>query len=427
MRWMKRIGKAGLAASALLLALLPAGTGQAAAVLTEVPYAMDSSNQAGWWSPLATYGTGNEYAYMAYNAPGSTPGTHKVYIARRDGAGAWSNIPVMNGTNVAEYIDDIGHNQPSIARDGSGRFHVFASMHDNPWRYFRSDTVGGPPQNHSADLPDAGMGITYPVVKTAPNGDLYLLVRGDQDPQGRRNGVLYHWNNASSAWSKVAVVASALNRAVYPNDLAFDASGDLHILFEWSHFPSSVLRHELSYLKYSPATGVFSKADGTPVSVPVTPATADKVQPLTGSEGYVNSSPDPGGPGVQSAKLTVDGTGSPLVAYRYREEGSSLFSVKYAAFNGGSGWVRQTVADTVQTKAAIDVTWTGSQARVYYATASGTDRAFMAVNTGASGWSAVSLAPGKPIERLAVERNAKGVDILYLVDITNLKLYYGRN
>ena len=51
----------------------------------------------------------------------------------------------MNGAAQAEYTDDVGHNQPSIARDGSGRLHVFASMHNNAWRYFRSDTVGGAP------------------------------------------------------------------------------------------------------------------------------------------------------------------------------------------------------------------------------------------------------------------------------------------
>ncbi|MBB3126622.1 hypothetical protein FHS19_001276 [Paenibacillus rhizosphaerae] len=64
--------------------------------------------------------------------------------------------------------------------------------------------------------------------------------------------------------------------------------------------------------------------------------------------------------------------------------------------------------------------------RVYYAKSSGTDRAFMAVPSG-GGWSQTSIAPGKPIERLSVERNDNGVDILYLVDVTNRKLYYGRN
>lgn len=402
----------------------PAG-GSGGALLTEVPYAIDSSNQAGWWSPLDTYGTGLEYAYMAYNAPGSTSGTHKVYIARRDGTGAWSNIPVMNGSAVAEYTDDVGHNQPSIARDGSGRFHVFASMHDNTWRYFRSDTAGGAPQNHSADMPDQTMLVSYPIVKTAPNGDLYLFVRAAQDAAGKRNGVLLRWDNAASTWSQIGMIASTLNRSVYPDDLAFDANGDLHIIFEWAQFAASALRHQLSYLKYSPATGTFSKADGTVVSTPVSLTTADIVQPMSTGEAYVQSGNDPGGPGVQSAKLTIDAANRPVIAYRYREAGSNTFAVKQAT-RSGSGWSLQTVYDASETTAAIDVTWTGTQSRVYYATADGDDRVYMAVQ-GAAGWTSTSIAPGKPIERLAVERNANGVDILYLVDIMNLKLYYGRN
>ena len=40
---------------------------------------------------------------------------------------------------------------------------------------------------------------------------------------------------------------------------------------------------------------------------------------------------------------------------------------------------------------------------------------------------AAAVAPGIPVERFAVERTTAGVDVLYLVDLTNLRLYYGRN
>ncbi|MFP4976584.1 BNR-4 repeat-containing protein [Paenibacillus sp. CN-4] len=423
----KKGWKFGIAVLALLT-MLPAGIGSAAPVLEEVPFPMDSSNQAGWWSPLDTYGLGYEYAYLAYNSPGKIAGKHTVSIARRDHAGAWTRLPLMDGAVPAEYDDDLGHNQPSIARDGSGRFHVFASMHSNSWRYFRSDTVGGIPQNHSDELP-AGMKLTYPIVKTAPNGDVYLFVRADKDPAGKREGLLFRWDNAGSSWSQIGVIVSGLNRSVYPDDLVFDSNGDLHLVFEWAHFAASALRHELSYLKYSPSTGKFYKADGSEVSTPVTLAAADVVQPLAPSEVYVWSGSDPGGPGVQSAKLTLDSQNRPVIAYRYREEGGTDFTVKQATYGAG-GWELQTVFDAAPTRAAIDVTWAGTGARIYYVKTSGTDRAFVAVNTGGGGgggWTETSIAPGLPIERLAVERSPKGIDILYLVDVPNVKLYYGRN
>lgn len=394
-----------------------------AATLTQVPYAMDSSNQAGWWSPLETYVGGNQYAYLAFNEPGSSAGTHKVAIARRDGSGSWTRLPCMNGASQPEFTDDIGHNQPSVARDGSGRFHVFASMHNNhPWRYFRSDTPGGNPQWHSGDLPDQNIGVTYPVVTTAPNGDVYVMAR--LDGASARSGRLYRWNNGASTWSLVEKFAESANRSVYPDDLQFDANGNLHILWEWGVYPSSGFRHELSYLKYSPATDSFSDHTGAAVVTPVTLATADIIQPLSSGEIYGGDTDT--GPAVQSAKLTLDGT-SPKVAYRYRSPTSGgIFTVNYAWISGGA-WAREIVYAASQTRAAIDITWHPTDLkRIYYATTTGTDRVYMATKPGAT-WTATSLAPGIPIERLAVERDTSGVDVLYLVDITNTRLYYGRN
>lgn len=411
MRTVLRIGVATLAA----LILLPANPTAAVAALTQVPYPIDSSNQAAWWSPLETFVAGNQYAYLAFNEPGSTAGTHKVAIARRDGSGNWSKLPVMNGAVQAEYVDDIGHNQPSMARDGNGRFHVFASMHNNSWRYFRSDTVGGNPQNHSADLPDQGVGVTYPVLTSAPNGDLYLIAR--LDGSGARSGRLYRWNNAASTWTRIAVFAQSANRAVYPDDLQFDSAGNLHLLWEWGLYPATAFRHELSYLKYSPSSGSFVDSTGAAETIPVSTATADIIQPLGPGESYGGN--DSTGPSVQSAKLTLDGV-TPQVAYRYRNP--TIFEVKFATPAGGS-WAREIVHNASQTTAAIDIT---AGKRVYYTVDSGADRAFVAVKVGST-WSPTSVAPGLPISRLAVERDATGIDVLYLVDLTNSRLYYGRN
>lgn len=403
-------------------ALLATPSAAHAADLSEVPYTMDSSNQAGWWTPLETYVGGHEYAYMAFNEPGSTPGTHKVAIARRDGAGNWSKIPVLNGSSQAEYTDDIGHRQPSMARDGNGYFHVFASMHNNSWRYFRSDTVGGPPHNHSADLPDRGAGITYPVVTTAPNGDVWVAVRVGDNSGSYRSGRLYRWNVATQEWTREAIFAQAPNRSVYPDDIHVDPQGNVHLLFEWSVYPSSGYRHELSYLKYIPSTGAFVDASGVSVAVPATPATADVIQPLEGDESY----DDTGGPAVQSAKMTLNGT-SPKVAYRYRSPQSGAnFEVRYAWVSGGN-WSREVAYAGGQTRPAIDITWDPAEyKRIYFAVTSGTDRAYVTRKSGGA-WLTESLAPGVPVERLSVERNANGVDVLYLVDVTNHKLLYGRN
>ncbi|GAA2094659.1 hypothetical protein GCM10009801_62950 [Streptomyces albiaxialis] len=419
---------APLLALALLAPLAGTASAQAADPATSVvPYPIDSSNQAGWWSPVATYKGAGTYTYFAFNEPAADEGRHRVAVARRAPSGEWSKLPVRQGDGKqAEYADDVGHNQPSVARDGSGRLHVFASMHNDTWRYFRSAAPGsgpGEPVNHAADMPDQGKGITYPVVTTAPNGDLYLAARVDTSGSARHGG-LYHWDDSASKWSKVADFAGAADRSVYPDDIQVDANGRVHLLFEWASYPASVHRHQLSYLRYDPADGTFRDSAGTREQAPVTPATADTVQPATEGERWT-SDPAYTGPAVQSAKLALDGSG-PKVAYRYRHAGSEgRFDVRYGYLRDGR-WARQTVHAGSQTRAALGITWDEQDGKhVYFAKSAGTDRAYAATESGGE-WAAASVAPGVPVERLAVRRDADGGDVLYLVDIEGRRLHYAR-
>ncbi|MFI8437952.1 BNR-4 repeat-containing protein [Streptomyces sp. NPDC079020] len=398
-------------------------TAAAATVLEKVPYAMDSSNQAAWWTPVATYKGRGQYTYFAFNEPGSTAATHRPAIARRDPDGVWSLLPLRDRSGArAEFADDNGHNQPSVARDGSGRLHVFASMHADAWRYFRTEAPGGDVTDHAAELPDQGQGITYPIVATAPNGDLYLAARvgagSDQRP-----GKLYRWDNAAARWSVVATFAGALNRSVYPDDLTVDSEGRVHLLYEWAKAPATGFRHKLSYLRYDPATGGFADSAGAALTVPVTPDTSDVIQQLTaGEEWSIDNAYT--GPAVQSAKLTLDGS-VPKVAYRYRSADSGGNFRVYYSYPSGSDWVGKTVYAGGQTAAALGITWDETDTkRIYYVTASGTDRVFAATQSADGAWSAQSAAPGVSADRLAVRRDSDGNDVLYLPDTAHNSLYY---
>ncbi|WP_219930226.1 S-layer homology domain-containing protein, partial [Paenibacillus agaridevorans] len=124
-------------------------------------------------------------------------------------------------------------------------------------------------------------------------------------------------------------------------------------------------------------------------------------------------------------KLVLDDNNRPLVAYRYKTAANpDIFEVKLARFDEEE-WVKETVYASEDTKAAIDITSHGTEIRVYYATAAGADRARVSILADGE-WHHDVLAPGIPIERLSVESSSLGSDILYLVDITNKRLYYGR-
>jgi putative BNR repeat neuraminidase len=408
-----------LALIGLLAACMPVGAEQ-------VPYRMDASNQAGWWKPIDEFG-GNVYvAYDAWGRSGAATDTHTVYVARRDSSGAWVRgyLPAADG-GPATFPDDIGHNQPTIALDGDGYIHVFASMHNSGWRYYRSSRPGDPTSmvNRSSEMPDQGGRFTYPNGLRTPNGDIYLIIRNF--PVGR----FYRWNNTSNTWSAVATFANEPNYVVYPDDVTTDASGNVHIAWEWSYGGAGGLRHLGSEMRYEPATGRFFDAAGRQLTTPVGINSTAVYQPLEPGERSTDRSSDINPPGFQSAKLAIDpATGYPMAVYRMRLTNGGRFQVRYAAWDG-TAWRRQTVyAGKYTTYAAIDVTIHGGQPRVYYAKTGvpNGNQAFASVRQPDGRWvEDPPLLPGALVERLAVVQRG-AVDWVYLSAPAEMKLYLDR-
>lgn len=375
--------------------------------------------------------------YFTYNRPGPTDGEHRVNVAKRSSGGSWTTGCLKNSSGACTaYWDDVGHNQPSIGVDGDGFVHAFVSMHNDAWRYYRSGSPGGVSDmvDRSSEMPDGGDRYTYPVLERAPNGDLYLLIRACPPGSDSTYGRLYRWNDATDAWSRVATFAYQGGYSVYPDDLQADANGDLHILYEWHLAPAGPTRHLGSYLRYSPSTGKFYKADGSAVAVPASTGTGDVYQPFEGAEGWTPDG-DNTSAGLQGAKLAVYPTGGgykPSVAYGYREADGGFYKVRRARWDG-SGWAKETVyGGKYDTYAAVDTTHDGSVARVYYAKKNtlGGDQAHAATKTPSSGWSETSILPSKKVERLSVAMRFDGTDVLYLaapmaVSSTTGELYFG--
>ncbi|MFC4852276.1 BNR-4 repeat-containing protein [Actinophytocola glycyrrhizae] len=406
-----------LACLALLLVL------PATAAAEQVPYRVDASNQAGWWRPLDELNGSLYVAYNAWGGPGPTNGgagdTHTVYIGRKAPDGTWTRGCLKAGGGAcAVYPDDIGHKQPSIAVDGDGYIHAFVAMHGDNWIYYRSAAPGDVTTmvNRSADLPDQGDQYTYPNLTRVDNGDVYLVIRAY--PEGR----LYRWDNAANRWTRTAVFARSPGYVAYPDDVAGDGNGNLHISWEWAYGGTNPLRHLGSYLRYDISTGRFHNAAGTVVTTPATVTSPVVYQPVEGTEDQTDRDDATRPPGVQSAKLALAG-GKPVVAYRYRTVHGGRWHVRVAQWTG-TAWQRSTVyAGAYDTHAAIDVTAWGGGLRVYYAkkaTASG-DQAFAASPSG-SAWTETALLPGVDTQRLAVIRRA-GTDHLYLTAPTDHQLH----
>jgi hypothetical protein len=395
-----------------------------------VPYRMDASNQAGWWHPIDTRGGSTYVAYNGWggSGQGGADDTHRVYVARRDRSGRWRRgcLPGRNG-GCAVFRDDIGHNQPTLVLDGDGYIHVFASMHHNNWRYFRSARPADPTTmvERSAQMPDQGGRYTYPTAARTPNGDVYVAIRS------LPTGKLYRWDDAANRWSTVATFAAEDGYAVYPDDIVSDSAGNVHLAWEWAYGGTNGLRHLGSYMRYEPRVGRFFDAAGRRVAAPAGIDSSTVYQPLEGAERSTDRGSPADPPGLQSAKLALDpDTGRPVVAYRFRPAWGGLFEVRLAEWRGADagGWVRQPVyRGRYNTYAAVDVTVRGGVARVYYAKSGvpNQDQAFLATRRPASGWTETSLASGTPVERLSVVQ-AGGVDQLYLAAPGTHRLSVGR-
>ncbi|KAH8168526.1 BNR repeat-containing family member domain-containing protein [Sarocladium implicatum] len=398
--------------------------------LKTISTATDNSNQAAWWSPLDEAGGYTWLGYVRNPASGSKA-NNNIMITRVDistGAIVRDCVRATSSSECTLFSDDLGHNQPSLAVDGDGFVHVFTSMHNNVWRYFRSQEPYSSTTlvNESGDMPDGDVLITYPVIKRDAAGDLWLMVRGEAPGDtSARGGYLYHYQTKAKTWTRIARWAYRTGFAVYPDDIQFSSDGDVHLQWEWSKYPSSVGRHEGSYIRYRPSTGKFTSITGQEVSVPVTQSTPNLVfQPLTSGEIYQNVNSDP--PILQSAKMALyeDSAGTVHVqhAYRFQNETSGPWQIRRARSTGTSSspWAREIVQPSPDTTAALGITHDGTTVRIYYCRKSGS--AWVLEKDGSAAWSNTELAAvkGKKVERLQAIMRSDGTDVLYLAAPTNV-------
>lgn len=391
--------------------------------MTELPFAVDTSNQAAWWSPVDVF---DGVTYFAFDAPASTASRHEVHIAAQGPDGVWTSGCLRDAAgSCATFLDDNGHNQPSIVVDGAGTIHAFVSMHHEQWNYFRSTTPGDVDSlvDVTNEMPDLDATITYPVTARGPEGEAWVLVRSGADAQGRRDGVLYRYAPSVGQWEREVVVGAATGASFYPDDVEVDEKGRVHLLWEWGPFPAGPARHVGSYAVYDPATGGFADAAGDAAAAPLTPLSGGATVwlPLEAGEALGSTTPS-----LQSAKLAVRANTLAGVAYRRTAEDGSAYDIRHAMWDG-SRWTHETLVDVSglgsgsSTVAAIDMTSFGARTRVYGVIGvqvCGVLRSqvvMLEAVEGRDGW-AVSAIGGDVVgqQRLRAAVDGDGADVLYI-------------
>lgn len=415
-----------------------------APVFTLMPVKVKNTNQAGWWTPFCLDYAGSQYFAFVADSNNGTANKHNIGILRRDANGDTQLGYLRNRDGRrAEFADDSGHNQPSMAIDPDGNIFVITSMHGDYWNYYRSATPRDVASLAYAaeEMPDTVFNFTYPVLTTGSNGDVYLMVRGGASPNGfDRAGIIYRRDRARATWERLLIIANEANNSFYPDDLRVDTANNVHILWEWGPWMAGVLRHKGSYL-VADASGAITSISGRSMQTPVAVADdGDHVyHPLEDGEEFVSNDSAQVGTmaGIQTARLIYNAGTIYGVIYRhrpFRDEAQAAYggyNVNIATFKNGA-WTRETILDLnlgeISTTPALGASVYGTEKRLYISllnTAPAPDVSVlvMARTAAAGGWEFIKLGPTlNGTLRFSVVPTTAG-DLIYVTAPAAAQLY----
>lgn len=393
------------------------------------------SNQAGWWHPLDSF-MGAEYYGLCKEF--GTAGRHRVEVVKRAEDGSLTRgLCILRSGAVAEFDNDVGHNQPSLVVDGSGYIHVLTSMHGNLLRYFRSVRPHDVTDMAEASwsFPDVDWIYTYPTATRDPNGDVYFMMRaGVRSTLGINNklpGVIYKYALITKSWSRFAIAAETIPRSVYPDDMSAQADG-LHVIFQWAPYPAAAVRHVGEYGVIG-TDGLMRTIDGVQLNMPIT----------QGQAAYKTLQPgeNPGSGtglamGIQSAKFAFNGGNLSHIAYRFRTEDDpdGTYFTKFRVFSAtwnGSAWVEEQIAyvppEKGNTSAALAATVQGGKRRVYfsveYSSSGNAVAVIVLAESVGSGWVYSILGNSAPTLLRLGTAPGNGGDVLYVSAPYDARVY----
>lgn len=321
-------------AASLLAALLLSGTARAA----EKDYFTADASQESILSEMAIHPASvqvGSVTYIAYQGRGFDP-----YVAGYDGAtGRWTG-PVRVGTNKLA-LD--AHGAPAIWADASGRLHVMYGSHFTAM----SCAIATDPRSISSwiDVPGPSGNGTYPQPVKLPGKLLLFYRQGGSDYFG---WVFRVSHDGGSTWDDgYSTVLAGGTTGWYAH---FDpgAGGIVHCAFtryDAGATDTFLGRRNVYYIWRDPA-GIWRNLAGSPVTMPVTQASADvECGVFWSGEHVVNEV-------VVKDDPAATATPSPLIQFLTGVgRGDGAYSWEFARRSSGTTW---SLADITSTDHSFD-------------------------------------------------------------------------
>ena len=219
------------------------------------------------------------------------------------------------------------HNYVTMAVDSAGQIHVSGNMHCQPLVYFRTPVwphLQFPPgPGHGGPQRDA---MHLPPLPSRSPGRVDLHVPGW--PKRQRRSILQRVRppNPDLAVPMESPLFSGGGKMnAYFVGPEQDKSGVFHICWVWRNTPDCATNHDLCYAR-SQDLARWEMSDGRPLSLPITLATAELVDPVPPGGGMING----------NTKLGFDTEGRPVIGYhKFDSQGKTQL---YNARREDGGW-----------------------------------------------------------------------------------------
>ncbi|MFB6121304.1 MAG: BNR repeat-containing protein [Halobacteriaceae archaeon] len=235
-------------------------------------------------------------------------------------------------TELPERVPWDSHNDLALAVDAAGHLHLSGNMHVDPLTYFHTTDPLDPT---TFERVESLVGrdedrVTYPRFLDGPDG-LVFMYRDGSSGDGRR---LLNAYDPDDGWRRLLDVPLLDGRDganAYPAGPIRGPDGDFHLFWVWRDTPDAATNHDLSYARSADLRS-WTRADGRPLDLPITPANDCLVDPVPSGGGLLNSNVAPG----------FDGEGRPTVTY-HKHVGDSTEA--FVARLEGDRWRVRQVSD----------------------------------------------------------------------------------
>ncbi|HEX9621447.1 MAG TPA: BNR repeat-containing protein [Polyangiaceae bacterium] len=221
------------------------------------------------------------------------------------------------------------HNYVAMAADELGFLHVSGNMHNVPLIYFKSTVAldAASLQQVSSMVGTNESSVTYPEFFAGPTGSLIFGYR--DGGSGNGNQIFNVYAAGSGTWSRLLdtpFTDGETQRNAYPVGPVQGPDGYWHLVWVWRDTPDASTNNNLSYARSQNLVD-WETAAGAPLTLPITLAESDVVDPVQNDGGMINN----------NTKFGFDAENRPVIVY-HKYDSSGNTQLYNARFESGE-WV----------------------------------------------------------------------------------------